>query len=209
MQVGEVAEPAIDDRDVLVDVHAAGVNLLDAKIRDGEFKLFLPYKAPFILGHDLAGVVTRVGSAVTRFSLGDEVYATARRPHRHLRRAHRRGRGRSRDQARQPLHGRGGLGALVALTAWQALVERANLQPRPEGAGPRRLRGRRRLRDPAGQAPGATVTTTTGTSNLEWVRDLVPTSSSTTNPGLRNGRPRLRHRPGLPGRRHPRQVAPS
>jgi NADPH:quinone reductase-like Zn-dependent oxidoreductase len=35
MQVGEVAEPAIDDRDVLVDVHAAGVNLLDAKIRDG------------------------------------------------------------------------------------------------------------------------------------------------------------------------------
>ena len=42
MQVGEVAEPAIDDRDVLVDVHAAGVNMLDAKIRDGEFKLFLP-----------------------------------------------------------------------------------------------------------------------------------------------------------------------
>jgi NADPH:quinone reductase-like Zn-dependent oxidoreductase len=78
MQIGEVAEPAIDDRDVLVDVHAAGVNLLDAKIRDGEFKLFLPYKAPFILGHDLAGVVTRVGSAVIRFTVGDEVYARPR-----------------------------------------------------------------------------------------------------------------------------------
>src|SRR5947207_15613575 len=78
MQAGKVAEPAIDDRDVLVDIHAAGVNLLDAKIRDGEFKLFLPYKAPFILGHDLAGVVTRVGSAVTRFSVGDEVYARPR-----------------------------------------------------------------------------------------------------------------------------------
>ena len=73
MQTGEVAEPTVGDRDVLVDVHAAGVNMLDAKIRDGEFKLFLPYKAPFVLGHDLAGVVARVGSAVTRFTVGDEV----------------------------------------------------------------------------------------------------------------------------------------
>ena len=75
MHAGEAAEPTVGDRDVLVDVHAAGVNMLDAKIRDGEFKLILPYKAPFILGHDLAGVVTRVGSAVTRFTAGDEVYA--------------------------------------------------------------------------------------------------------------------------------------
>src|SRR5205814_4019532 len=78
MRAGEVAEPAVDDRDVLVDVHAAGVNVLDAKIRDGEFKLFLPYKTPFILGHDLAGVVARVGSVVTRFTVGDEVYARVR-----------------------------------------------------------------------------------------------------------------------------------
>ena len=62
MKAGEAAEPTVGDRDVLVDIHAAGVNMLDAKIRDGEFKLFLPYKAPFVLGHDLAGVVTRVGS---------------------------------------------------------------------------------------------------------------------------------------------------
>ena len=46
MKAGEVAEPTVGDRDVLVDIHAAGVNLLDAKIRDGEFKLILPYKAP-------------------------------------------------------------------------------------------------------------------------------------------------------------------
>ena len=62
MEAGEVAEPTVGDHDVLVDIHAAGVNLLDAKIRDGEFKLFLPYKAPFVLGHDLAGVVTQVGA---------------------------------------------------------------------------------------------------------------------------------------------------
>ena len=71
IQAGEVAEPTIGDRNVLIDIHAAGINMLDAKIRDGEFKLILPYKPPFILGHDLAGVVTRVGSAVTRFTGGD------------------------------------------------------------------------------------------------------------------------------------------
>jgi NADPH:quinone reductase-like Zn-dependent oxidoreductase len=81
MQAGEGAEPTVGDRDLLVDVHAAGVNMLDAKIRDGEFKLLLPYKTPFILGHDLAGVVTRVGSAVTRFGVGDEVYARVRDGH--------------------------------------------------------------------------------------------------------------------------------
>ncbi len=78
MEAGEVAEPTVGDRDVLIDVHAAAINMLDAKIRDGEFKLILPYKTPFILGHDLAGVVTRVGPAATRFTVGDEVYARVR-----------------------------------------------------------------------------------------------------------------------------------
>src|SRR6516165_11155799 len=78
MQAGDAPEPTVGAHDVLVEVHAAGVNLLDARIRDGAFKLFLPYKAPFVLGHDLAGVVHRVGSAATRFSVGDEVYARPR-----------------------------------------------------------------------------------------------------------------------------------
>src|SRR5437763_16508114 len=78
MQAGEAPEPTVGDRDVLVEIHAAGVNLLDAKIRDGEFKLFLPYKTPFVLGHDVAGVVNRVGSAATRFHVGDEVYGRVR-----------------------------------------------------------------------------------------------------------------------------------
>ena len=42
LRLGDVAEPSVGDRDVLVQVHAAGVNLIDSKIRDGEFKLFLP-----------------------------------------------------------------------------------------------------------------------------------------------------------------------
>ena len=66
MDAGDAPEPAVGDHEVLVDIHAAGVNVLDAKIRDGEFKVFLPYKAPFILGHDVAGIVSRVGNSVTR-----------------------------------------------------------------------------------------------------------------------------------------------
>jgi NADPH:quinone reductase-like Zn-dependent oxidoreductase len=58
-----------------VQIHAAGVNLLDAKISAGEFKLFLPYRFPLVLGNDVAGVVVEVGSRVRRFKPGDEVYA--------------------------------------------------------------------------------------------------------------------------------------
>lgn len=173
MQVDEVAEPAVGDRDVLVDVHAAGMNMLDAKIRDGEFKLFLRYKAPYILGHDLAGVVARVGSAVTRFTVGDEVYA---RP-----RDGRIGTFAERiavyedDLAIKPANlsmTEAASVPLVALTAWQALVERANVHPGQKvlvhagsgGVGTYAIQLAKHL--------GATVTTTTGTGNVEWVRDL-------------------------------------
>ena len=62
VRFGEMPEPELRDADVLVRVHAAGVNVLDSKIRDGEFKLLLPYRLPLILGNDVAGVVMRVGS---------------------------------------------------------------------------------------------------------------------------------------------------
>ena len=51
-------------------IHAAGVNPLDSKIRDGEFKLILPYRLPLILGNEVAGVVVRVGSKVRRVQAG-------------------------------------------------------------------------------------------------------------------------------------------
>src|SRR5437588_9857132 len=75
VQAGEMPDPELQEDDVLVQIHAAGVNLLDSKIRDGEFKLILPYRFPLILGNDVAGVVVRVGSRVRRFKPGDEVYA--------------------------------------------------------------------------------------------------------------------------------------
>ena len=75
LRAGEMPDPEVRDDDVLVEVHAAGVNLLDSKIRSGEFKLILPYRIPLVLGNDVAGVVVRVGSRVRRFNVGDEVYA--------------------------------------------------------------------------------------------------------------------------------------
>jgi NADPH:quinone reductase-like Zn-dependent oxidoreductase len=75
VRAGDVPEPELREDDVLVQVHAAGVNLLDSKIRNGEFKIFLRYRLPLILGHDVAGIVVRAGSRVRRFKPGDEVYA--------------------------------------------------------------------------------------------------------------------------------------
>ena len=173
MTAGDAPEPTVGDRDVLVDIHAAGVNMLDAKIRDGEFKLLLRYRTPFLLGHDLAGVVARVGPAATRFTVGDEVYG---RP-----RDGRIGTFSERiavdedDLAIKPASlsmAEAASVPLVALTAWQALVERANLRPGQRvlvhagsgGVGTYAIQLAKHL--------GATVATTTGTSNVGWVRDL-------------------------------------
>ncbi|HWZ02204.1 MAG TPA: alcohol dehydrogenase catalytic domain-containing protein, partial [Mucilaginibacter sp.] len=74
-RIGQMPVPELRADEVLVEIHAAGINLLDSKIRNGEFKLILPYKTPFVLGHDVAGVVIKVGVRVQRFKVGDEVYA--------------------------------------------------------------------------------------------------------------------------------------
>src|SRR5439155_22451326 len=73
LRAGDMPEPELREDDVLVQVHAAGVNVRDSKIRNGEFKSILPYHLPLILGNDLAGVVVRFQSRVRRFKPGDEV----------------------------------------------------------------------------------------------------------------------------------------
>jgi NADPH:quinone reductase-like Zn-dependent oxidoreductase len=173
VQLREVPEPDIGEHDVLVAVRAASVNALDAKIRDGEFKLILPYRVPFALGHDVAGVVVRVGSAVRSFAPGDEVYARPGKEHigtfAELAAVH------EGDLARKPftltMEESAAL-PLVALTAWQALVERADLRPGQKilihagsgGVGTIAIQLARHL--------GAHVATTTGTANTGWVKDL-------------------------------------
>lgn len=173
LTLGDVATPTVGDHDVLVEVHAAGVNLLDAKIRDGEFKLVLPYKFPLILGNDVAGVVTQVGSRVSAFKPGDAVYA---RPD-----AARIGTFaesiamNERDVAHAPANLTMVEAAsipLVGLTAWQALIETANLtqgqkifiQAGSGGVGTVAIQLAKHL--------GATVATTCSPASFDLVRGL-------------------------------------
>ncbi|MGA0569694.1 NADP-dependent oxidoreductase [Variovorax sp. VNK109] len=71
----DLPEPELHADEVLIQVYATALNQLDSKLRSGEFKLILPYRPPFVLGHDVAGVVVRVGPRVSQFKTGDEVYA--------------------------------------------------------------------------------------------------------------------------------------
>jgi NADPH:quinone reductase-like Zn-dependent oxidoreductase len=78
LRAAQVPDPTIGPRDVLVRVSAASINPLDKMVRNGEFKLLLNYKTPFVLGHDVSGIVTRVGADVRDYEVGDEVYARPR-----------------------------------------------------------------------------------------------------------------------------------
>jgi len=116
--------------EVLVRVHAAGVNPIDWKVREGHMKDFWPHKFPLILGWDLSGVVEELGRGVSRFKIGDEVYSIPD-PTRN---------GayadyivvRESELALKPNslhHIRAAAVPLAALTAWQSLFDTAQLQP--------------------------------------------------------------------------------
>jgi len=173
LRFGDMPDPELRDEDVMVQVHAASVNPLDPKIRDGEFKFILPYRLPLVLGNDLAGVVVRVGPKVRRFEPGDKVYA---RPNQDrigtfaefisMNEA---------DVALKPKNLTMEEAAsipLVGLTAWQVLVERANLKKGQKvlihagsgGVGTFAIQLAKHL--------GATVATTTGTANVDLVKSL-------------------------------------
>ena len=76
----DVPVPAIADNEVLVRVHAASVNPIDRAIIAGEVRSWMDYEFPVTLGRDLAGSVERVGAAVTRFAVGDDVFGYIAKP---------------------------------------------------------------------------------------------------------------------------------
>jgi NADPH:quinone reductase-like Zn-dependent oxidoreductase len=173
VRFGEMPDPELRANDVLVQIHAASVNPLDLKIRDGKLKLILPYRLPLILGNDLAGVVVGVGSQVRRFKPGDEVYA---RPDQDRIGAFAEFISMNEDAvANKPKELTMEEAAsipLVGLTAWQALIERANLKKGQKvlihaGSG-----GVGTFAIQLAKHVGAIVATTTSTANLEWVRHL-------------------------------------
>ncbi len=121
-------DPELRENDVLVQVHAAAVNLLDSKIRNGEFK-FILHRLPLILGNDVAGVVVRVGSRVRRFKAGDQVYA---RPPQDRIGSFAELASMNEDAVaimpKKLTMEEAASIPLVGLTAWQTLIERANLK---------------------------------------------------------------------------------
>ncbi|RZF31481.1 NADP-dependent oxidoreductase [Paraburkholderia sp. UYCP14C] len=172
-RAGDMPVPELREDDVLVEIHAAGVNPLDAKIRDGEFKRILRYRLPLILGNDLAGIVVRVGSRVQRFKVGDEVYA--RPPKDRIGTFAEFIAIREDAVALKPealnMEEAASI-PLVGLTAWQALVERAQLKKGQKvlihagsgGIGTFAIQLAKHL--------GATVATTASGANAEWMKQL-------------------------------------
>lgn len=74
----EMPMPEINEYELLIEIHAASINPLDFRIRNGEVKLLLDYKMPLVLGNDFSGIITKVGKKVTGFKVGDEVYGRPR-----------------------------------------------------------------------------------------------------------------------------------
>ncbi len=173
LKLAEIAEPIPNESEILVQIRAAALNQLDSKIRNGEFKLFLPYKTPFTLGHDVAGIVTKVGAKVKRFKVGDEVYA---RPADHRIGTFAEFIAVNEDDAaikpKDLTMEEAASIPLVGLTAWQALVEKADLkkgqkvfiQAGSGGVGTFAIQLSKHL--------GATVATTTSADNFELVKSL-------------------------------------
>lgn len=79
MRLADMPTPELGDYEVLAEIHAASINPVDFKIRDGKVKLLVKYRMPLILGNDFSGVVVKVGAKVTRFKVGDEIYARPRK----------------------------------------------------------------------------------------------------------------------------------
>ena len=173
LRLADVPEPTLREDEVLVQIHAAGVNVLDAKLRDGEFKPILPYKLPLILGHDLAGTIVKTGPKTKRYKVGDEVYSRvddfrigtfaetiavketslAAKP-----------RTLGMEEAASV--------PLVALTAWQALVDVAGLRAGQKvfiqaGSG-----GVGTIAIQLAKHIGAYVATTASAANADWLRSL-------------------------------------
>ncbi len=71
----DVPQPSPRAGEILVRVHAAGLNPVDFKTRAGALKVIQRYPLPIVMGNELSGVVEVVGPGVTRFAKGDRVFA--------------------------------------------------------------------------------------------------------------------------------------
>jgi alcohol dehydrogenase len=170
---GELPEPEVGANDVLVEVHAASVNPVDIRIRNGKLKQVVPLRLPIAMGIDFAGVVVRAGSSVQRFKPGDEVYGQsdlerigtfAEYVATHEHSVALKPPGLSMEEAAAM--------PMVGLTSWQVLVERGKIRKGQKvlihagsgGVGSIAIQLAKHL--------GATVATTASTANVDKVKSF-------------------------------------
>ena len=173
MEMMELPRPKPGPGELLVRVRAAGVNPVDYKIAGGAVKVLLPFSFPLILGTDLAGDVEAIGPGVTKFTLGDAVYA--RLDNDRIGAFAEYAVVRESAAARKPAgldYTQAASLPLVGLTAWQTLIELARLRAGQKvlihagsgGVGTFAIQLAKHL--------GATVTTTAGARNHALVKSL-------------------------------------
>jgi NADPH:quinone reductase-like Zn-dependent oxidoreductase len=169
----DLPRPVPGPDDILVEVHAAGLNPIDTMIPKGTFKPILKFELPATLGSDLAGVVVEVGNRVTRFKPGDAVFASIFDL----------GSGALAEFAVVPesaaAHKPANLDfseaasiPMVGLTSWQALKVRAKLKPGQKVFIPAGSGGIGTFAIQLAKHLGAKVGTTTSTSNVALVQGL-------------------------------------
>ncbi|MBC3810159.1 NADP-dependent oxidoreductase [Undibacterium aquatile] len=173
IEFADVPNPLIKPNEILVRIHAVGLNPIDYMIPKGAFKPMLKFDLPATLGSDLAGTVVEVGSQVTRFKAGDAVFASLFDL----------GNGSLAEFAAVPEH----VAALkpanlnfvqaasipmVALTCWQALNERIKVTPGQKVFIPAGSGGIGTFAIQLAKYLGAHVGTTTSTANVDLVRSL-------------------------------------
>lgn len=173
LQLRDMPVPEPEDNEVQVEIYAASINPVDFKIREGKLKILIPYKFPLILGNDFAGVITKTGKNVSKFKIGDKVYARAdkfkigtfaeyiciNQDYISLKPDNM-----NMEQAASI--------PLVGLTSWQCFFEKSNLKQGTKvlihaGSG-----GVGSFAIQLAKAYGAYVATTTSSSNVEWVKAL-------------------------------------
>jgi NADPH:quinone reductase-like Zn-dependent oxidoreductase len=169
----DIPRPALKPDEILVQVHAIGLNPIDYMIPKGTFKPMLKFQLPATMGSDLAGVVAEVGSRVTRFKVGDAVFASIFDL----------GTGALAEFAAVPENAAALKPAnldflqaasipMVGLTSWQALKERAKLKPGQKVFIPAGSGGIGTFAIQLAKYLGAKVGTTTSTGNVELVKSL-------------------------------------
>jgi len=169
----EIAQPAIKPDEILLEVHAVGLNPIDYMIPKGAFKPILQFQLPATMGSDVAGVVVKVGSQVTRFKKGDAIFASTFDL----------GTGTLAEFAVVPERAaalkpqnldfvESASIPMVGLTSWQALKERARIKPGQKVFIPAGSGGIGTFAIQLAKYLGAIVGTTTSTANLELVKRL-------------------------------------